>query len=138
MLLVDEEKVKNLQEELCRNEEKNAFIPIIAEEQPEEGQEQKLNLIISNRTEYFDRLFELLNLGYSEITKQSWNLLTQIPVNQKLYNNIKQLNITSPKDWGKLIDFTCIYKQLYSLQIINSLICADNENLEDKEIEERI
>jgi len=69
MLLVDEEKVKNLQEELCRNEEKNAFIPIIAEEQPEEGQEQKLNLIISNRTEYFDRLFELLNLGYSEITK---------------------------------------------------------------------
>lgn len=32
MLLVDEEKVKNLQEELSRTEEKNTFIPIIADE----------------------------------------------------------------------------------------------------------
>jgi hypothetical protein len=38
-------------------------------------QESKLNLIISNRSEYFDLLFELLNLGITEITNAAWNLL---------------------------------------------------------------
>lgn len=47
-------------------------------------EEAKLNLIISNRSEYFDLLFELLNLGINEITTASWNLLVQIPVNKQL------------------------------------------------------
>jgi hypothetical protein len=47
-------------------------------------QESKLNLIISNRSEYFDLLFELLNLGITEITNAAWNLLVQIPVNKNL------------------------------------------------------
>jgi len=38
-------------------------------------EEAKLNLIISNRAEYFDLLFELLNLGVQEITSAAWNLL---------------------------------------------------------------
>jgi len=42
----------------------------------DETELSKLNLILSNRAEYFDRLFELLNLGVQEITVQSWNLLT--------------------------------------------------------------
>ena len=69
LMLIDEEKVKDLYEEIEKAEEKKTFIPIVAEEQIDETKEQKLNLIISNWTEYFDRLFELLNLGYSEITK---------------------------------------------------------------------
>lgn len=48
------------------------------------NEEQKLNLIISNRSEYFDLLFELLNLGINEITNAAWNLLIQIPVNKTL------------------------------------------------------
>lgn len=43
------------------------------DEQPSE--DAKLNLIISNRAEYFDLLFELLNLGINEITNAAWNLL---------------------------------------------------------------
>lgn len=38
-------------------------------------EEAKINLIISNRTEYFELLFELLNLGINEITTVTWNLL---------------------------------------------------------------
>ena len=48
-------------------------------------EEAKLNLIISNRAEYFDLLFELLNLGINEITIAAWNLLVQIPVNKHLF-----------------------------------------------------
>jgi len=44
-------------------------------------EECKLNEMISNRTECFDLLFDLLNLGLSEITDAAWTLLTQIPVN---------------------------------------------------------
>ena len=57
------------------------------EESKEENvpcEEAKLNLIISNRAEYFDLLFELLNLGIIEITNAAWNLLIQIPVNKNL------------------------------------------------------
>lgn len=58
---------------------------VVAEDAPKDevkNEEAKLNLIISNRTEYFDLLFELLNLGINEITTASWNLLVQIPVNK--------------------------------------------------------
>jgi hypothetical protein len=58
---------------------------MIEESKEEEySQDSKLNLIISNRSEYFDLLFELLNLGITEITNAAWNLLVQIPVNKKL------------------------------------------------------
>lgn len=54
-----------------------------AHEQEEEKQpEKKLNEMISNRSECFDLLFDLLNLGISDITEASWSLLTQVPVNQ--------------------------------------------------------
>ena len=42
--------------------------------------------MISNRTECFDLLFGLLNLGLPDITEAAWTLLTQVPVNQILLN----------------------------------------------------
>lgn len=61
---------------------------VMIEEAKDEGvkevEESKLNLIISNRTEYFELLFELLNLGITEITNAAWSLLVQIPVNKTL------------------------------------------------------
>lgn len=56
-------------------------------------EEAKLNLIIANRAEYFDLLFELLNLGINEITNAAWNLLIQIPVNKQLLNHIRNLSV---------------------------------------------
>lgn len=44
-----------------------------AEEQP--LPDDKLNLIVSNRAEYFDLLFELLNLGVPDITQAVWKLM---------------------------------------------------------------
>jgi hypothetical protein len=67
----------------------------------------KLNLIISNRAEYFDLLFELLNLGINEITNAAWNLLIQIPVNKTLLNQIRTLSsisIGGQQNWCQIID----------------------------------
>ena len=94
MLTVDDQIIE-LEEELSKKrQEENHFA--ILEDKKEEGdkdEESKLNLKISNRAEYFDILFELLNLGINEITIASWNLLLQIPVNRNLLNSIRNLSI---------------------------------------------
>jgi len=46
---------------------------------------------VSNRAEYFDLLFELLNLGVPDITQAVWKLMMQIPINQKLFNSMRSL-----------------------------------------------
>ena len=155
LMLVTGDGVEGLKVEVAEQEEQKAYIPIISKEEEkkeeekqdedmkdveekEEEQESKLNLIISNKSEYFDLLFDLLNLGVNEINYQAWNLLTQIPVNKKLYHNIKNLNINKKEDWNALIDSQNMYKCLYSLQIINSLICSpDSESIEESELQER-
>ena len=93
MMITDENAVSDLQEEVRKNEEANANnnIVMIEEAKDEPNQESKLNLIISNRSEYFDLLFELLNLGINEITSAAWNLLVQIPVNKNLLHQIRTL-----------------------------------------------
>lgn len=80
MHLTLEENVIDLQEELRKQSENNNNIAILdlpKEEEAEPGkvEEAKLNLIISNRVEYFELLFELLNLGVNEITNAAWRLL---------------------------------------------------------------
>lgn len=145
ILMLTSDQVENLQKELADLEEHKAFVPIINKEEKVEDskeeageEESKLNLILSNKSEYFDLLFDLLNLGVNEINIQAWNLLTQIPVNKKLYSNIKELNIKKDTDWNSLMDPQNMYKLLYSLQIINSLICSpDTENLIESELQER-
>lgn len=80
IMITDEERINDLQEEIRRNEEANANNNIVMIEEEKAGEESpsedsKLNLIISNRSEYFDLLFELLNLNINEITNAAWNLL---------------------------------------------------------------
>ena len=80
-------------------------------------EETKLNLIISNK--YFDLLFQLLNLGIEAISTSSWNLLTQVPVNNSLLSKIHTLNLIDPitgiPDWNTVLDSRNTYKLLYSL-----------------------
>ena len=95
IMLTDEFQVNDLQEEVRRQEEATTNNNIVMIEEPKEevpNEEAKLNLIISNRAEYFDLLFELLNLGISEITNAAWNLLVQIPVNKTLLHHIRTLS----------------------------------------------
>jgi hypothetical protein len=55
---------------------------IINTEKADEAEiEERLSVIVSNNAEYFDMLFDLLNLGNGEITSAVWNLLMQVPVN---------------------------------------------------------
>ena len=61
------------------------------ENNDEQFLENKLNLIVSNKAEYFDLLFELLNLGAPEITQAVWKLMMQVPINQKLFNSMRSL-----------------------------------------------
>lgn len=63
--------------------------------------EKKLNEMISNRSECFDLLFDLLNLGVPDITEASWSLLTQVPVNQQLLSKIRLLNGTDREGEGQ-------------------------------------
>lgn len=96
-MLMEEDRVIDLQEEVRKSEEANTNnnIIMIVEDVKDESdhvEDSKLNLIISNRSEYFDLLFELLNLGITEITNAAWNLLIQIPVNKTLLHQIRTLS----------------------------------------------
>lgn len=87
-------------------------------------EDSTLSMIISNTQEYFNLLFELFELGNTTINIQIWTLLNKIPVNQEMYDNIKNLKIEN--DWNSLLDSTYMYKLLYSLQIVNSLLAQED------------
>lgn len=44
-------------------------------EEEQQIEETKLNQIISNKAEYFDLLFDLLNMNIPEISNETWSLL---------------------------------------------------------------
>ena len=110
MMITDENAINDLQLEVRKTEEANTNNNIVMIEESKDEpiqQESKLNLIISNRSEYFDLLFELLNLGITEITNAAWNLLVQIPVNKNLLHQIRTLQNISfggQHNWCQLID----------------------------------
>ena len=87
-MVITEDDIADLQAELDKEkevEQENNLMIIAAEQEKKEGEEEqaddKLNLIISNKAEYFDLLFDLLNLGIPDVTSSVWSLLMQIPVN---------------------------------------------------------
>ena len=58
-----------------------AAVEVENEEGEQLFEEDKLNLIVSNKAEYFDMLFELLNLGVPDVTQAVWKLMMQVPIN---------------------------------------------------------
>ena len=108
----------------------------------EDAQEDKLNLIVSNRAEYFDLLFDLLNLGVPDVTSAVWSLLMQIPVNHQLFENIQSLKAIKSMGqertgWKEIIDPSQTYKMLYSLQILNTLVTVNNQNQSADQVDEK-
>ena len=165
-MVTESDRVNDLEEEIKREQEVNDNLQLMTSKPnlnlvqdanaendgvDENGEqvpppEKKLNEMISNRSECFDLLFDLLNLGVPDITEASWSLLTQVPVNQQLLSKIRLLNGTdregegqpmSQSEWSKIIDPNGIHKMLYSLQLVNQLITINNEKLSDAEIQER-
>ena len=172
-MVITDEGIADLEAELVRDqiekqEESNMMLVAKEAERPADSNaeedeqilEDKLNLIVSNKAEYFDLLFELLNLGVPDITQAVWKLMMQVPVNKKLYNNMRSLDSIQPgssiKDsmslsedpyeageeafivqWQAMVDPSQPYKMLYSLQILNTLVSVNNQVLSDVEVQER-
>ena len=167
-MVITEEGIAELQAELVKDQEEkqDSNVMIIAKDAPkadadmendEQLLEDKLNLIVSNKAEYFDLLFDLLNLGAPEITQAVWKLMMQVPINQKLFNSMRSLqsirvdspiqashgsdqHLLAPDDsagWHSIIDPNSPYKMLYSLQILNTLVSVNNQVLSDVEVQER-
>jgi len=126
-LLMDEFSRQNLQKQLM--DSRKASQPKV--------ETYRLSSILSNTHQYFNLLFDLLELGNPSVNSLIWNLLNKIPVNQYMFENIKKLNIVNQEDWDRLLDSSCMYKLLYSLQIVNSFVSGSESNSSPEEVEER-
>ena len=84
----------------------------------------RLSNILTNTQEYFNLLFELFSFGNLRMNSQIWCLLSKIPMNDRIFNEMKNLEFNG--DWNTLLDSRCIFKLLYSLQIVNSIISSDD------------
>jgi Ubiquitin carboxyl-terminal hydrolase len=76
--------------------------------------------------EYFEQLFALLNVEF--LADRVWALLIKLPLNERLYKELLDLD---HEDWSLLIDVRSPLTLLYSLQIIENLLGAQQELLAD-------
>lgn len=81
--------------------------------------------ILSNKHEYFDLLFSLLD-NDDPVSLEAWNLIQSLSTSPEIYEKILKLNIKNDAngnpDWEDFIGTKSIYKLLYIFQIIESLI----------------
>lgn len=71
-MVTSNDQVANLEAQLSLQESEPVIALVIANESEED---LSLNSMLSNDSEYFDLLFDLLNLGQAEVTEAVWNLL---------------------------------------------------------------
>eukprot|EP00005_Dracoamoeba_jomungandri_P011671 CAMPEP_0174268074 /NCGR_PEP_ID=MMETSP0439-20130205/36039_1 /TAXON_ID=0 /ORGANISM="Stereomyxa ramosa, Strain Chinc5" /LENGTH=2490 /DNA_ID=CAMNT_0015356015 /DNA_START=82 /DNA_END=7554 /DNA_ORIENTATION=+ len=106
--------------------------------EPEGEVELSPSTFVANKSEYFDLLFELLNI--SAINRgRVWDILDQLPINARLleiFQSLKGDNIINESagkpHWEILLDSRSIYKMLYSLKIIDSLMVPTPDDDEKK------
>lgn len=79
--------------------------------------------LISNNHSNYDKLFYLLSKENPSLIETTWDLLSKLPVNAKLEQEIKDLSgvMDNAKNWEKILDPKSTNKLLYSLKIINNL-----------------
>ena len=92
-----------------------------------ENEELFSPVTLLSKPEYFNRLFSLLSKE-DTIASEVWELLLSLPTNEQLYNQLKNGPSSKSLEWSKLLDRSCIYKLLYILQIIDSLIQNPSNN----------
>lgn len=87
---------------------------------------------ILSKQEYFNQLFDLLNLA--PIAQQVWDLLMLLPTNQKLFQAMYALDGIEPSNpnWNFLLSTNSTFKLYYSLQIVDSFLekRLESENLD--------
>ncbi len=92
--------------------------------------------ILSKNPKSFALFFKILDLG-EFAAEQTWNLITRLSTNEEIYQNILGMKAeTLPNnnlDWSKLIETKSVYRLLYCLQIIESLLENEEKRSEDQE-----
>ncbi|KAL6077589.1 USP domain-containing protein [Balamuthia mandrillaris] len=102
-------------------------------------QEISPSFFLSNNQAYFDQLFELLNIPNIDAEKV-WEILTKLPTNERLLETLRTLEgLTegSGPDWDQLLNPQTLYKMLYCLQIIDSLMVPSQQPTEQELTEKK-
>jgi hypothetical protein len=84
---------------------------------------------ILSQDKYFEQLFQLLNLQ-GTLGAQVWDLLMKLPTNQRSLDQLRLLQSSTEEphktNWSELLDARSLFKLLYSLQIVESLMLQEN------------
>lgn len=89
----------------------------------------KLSEMLANNEKYFPVLYQLLNPINMEITEKVWEVLQNIPINNKFRSellSIKSMEIQI--EWDKIYLVDSPYKFLYSLRIIENILQTETED----------
>ena len=121
--------------EIAEREEKKKKTANNAIEGPSKPAASKsLSGNIADHTEYFELFFELLQIPNNELQAKVWSLLSNLPLNTRLYDRIKGVFEEADGlevEWEEMIGSENPSRLLYSLQIMNTFItCA---TLDEKE-----
>ncbi|EFA82122.1 hypothetical protein PPL_05027 [Heterostelium album PN500] len=81
--------------------------------------ENSLAILIS-KPQYFDQIFNLLDFD-NEIAEGAWNVVSELPMNTKVVNEIKNFKET-------LIPNNSIYKSIYYLKALDSILDGSFES----------
>jgi hypothetical protein len=76
---------------------------------------------IANNQTYFNLVFSLLEIS-GEVASQTWTLIRAMATSPKLYRRVLELNKSVDFDWKEIFDSSSIYRMLYALQIVESLL----------------
>jgi len=85
---------------------------------------------ILSRTKFFEQLFSMLNMG-AGIAQSTWDLLMLLPTNRQMMSDLRNCASSTAEAapaWNRTLDPTSVFKLLYTLQIVQSVI--------DKELQE--
>ena len=88
-----------------------------------------LSEMLANHNEYFILLYDLLVVGTPDIVKKVWDLIMDIPINDKLQSNVFSLNNSNgEQNWKNIYALDSPYKLAYNLKIIQRIIFSpENE-----------
>lgn len=77
---------------------------------------------ILSRPEYFQQLFAMLDLT-AMVAQGTWDLLMLLPTNQEMLSNLRgDCGEAAAQTWSRALDPNSVFKLLYSLQIVQSVI----------------
>ena len=110
--------------------------PVVATEDLDEDRRFPRELLAN---EYFAQLFDVLALHNDDVVRDTWALLSLLPVNRDIKESLYTLGGTLGSDatevaWDELLDRHAVLKLLYALQIIDTRV-KQSDDLSATDIE---